>query len=516
MNKYIFLIVTILLITTCSEDDVINEAAEQLKTDQLEQKAKLQDAADRELSVVGLDENNNNFIIKLSDATEVVIPNSASFILIGEEGNWWIDGIDTEQSAKDGNGEERKVTISRNGVWQIDGKDTGIKLKDDKLKFETEIISITFKDKTMVFTFADRTTITLDATNLDIDRPGIPPEAITVNKMQWLRIIVEIDDDEETNFIWTLNEEVIGTKKDLLHVFADAGTYNIELEATNPMETSSKKIIVTVEDQTYTNNVTRVFEYFPAPGQLINEMPKATEEDDAESMRKKAEDALIDNSMISLGSFGGYVIMGFDHTIVNREGTDFVVLGSASLNAAKPGVIMVSYDANGNGLPDDEWFEIEGSQHSEEGTIKDYEITYYKPEEEPADPNELNYIRWTDNQDETGYIAKNNHHKQPYFPIWKDESITFTGTFLKSTMHDQSNDGSDWVNPAYEFGYANNWPNSDERAQIDIDWAIDKDGNKVKLKGVDFVKIYTANRAEDRTGEVSTEVSGFRDLNLQE
>ncbi|HTN68604.1 MAG TPA: hypothetical protein VLZ33_03975, partial [Dysgonamonadaceae bacterium] len=284
-----------------------------------------------------------------------------------------------------------------------------------------------------------------------------------------------------------------------------------------PMGTSSKKIIVTVEDQTYTNNVTRVFEYSPAPGQLINEMPKATEEDNAENMRKKAEEALTNNSAISLGGFGGYVIMGFDHTIVNREGTDFVVLGSASLNAAKPGVIMVSYDANGNGLPDDEWFEIEGSQHSKEGTIKEYEITYYKPEEEPADPNEPDYIRWTDNQGEEGYISKNELHEQRYFPIWKDDNITFKGTLLESTIRDESDTGNSLITPAYEFGYANNWPNNDERAQIDIDWAIDKDGNKVELKGINFVKVYTANRAEEgRTNEISTEVSGFRDLNLEE
>ena len=436
--------------------------------------------------------------------------------MIGKDGNWWIDGINTEQAATDELGEERKVTISKNGVWQVNGKDTGIKLRGNKLKFETEIISITFKEKTLVFTFADRTTIVLEAPLLEIEAPG-SSEDLTVNKMQWLRVKAEVENEEQTKFMWILNEKVIGNSKELLHVFAQAGNYTITLNATNPQGTLSKKLKITVQEQTYSNNVTRVFEYRPAPGQFINDMPKATQSDDAESMRKKAEEALIENSMISLGGFGGYVVMGFDHTIVNRAGADFVVLGNAALNTAEPGIIMVSYDANGNGLPDDEWFEIEGSQHPKEGTIKNYEITYFKPENEPTDPEEPNYIYWTDNQKGEGFISKNNYHQQPYFPVWKNESITFTGTLLESNLHDQSGDGSIWANPAYEFGYADNWPNNDAKAQIDMDWAIDKDGKKVQLKGIDFVKVYTANRAEGGwIGEVSTEVSGFRDLNLEE
>ena len=45
---------------------------------------------------------------------------------------------------------------------------------------------------------------------------------------------------------------------------------------------------------------------------------------------------------------------------------------------------------------------------------------------------------------------------------------------------------------------------------------MDKDGKKIKLKGIDFVKVYTANRAQGGDiGEVSTEVAGFNDLNLK-
>ena len=53
------------------------------------------------------------------------------------------------------------------------------------------------------------------------------------------------------------------------------------------------------------------------------------------------------------------------------------------------------------------------------------------------------------------------------------------------------------------------------KGQIDISWAVDKNGSAVNLKGIDFVRVYSANRAEGGwLGEVSTEVSGFKDLNL--
>jgi len=100
--------------------------------------------------------------------------------------------------------------------------------------------------------------------------------------------------------------------------------------------------------------------------------------------------------------------------------------------------------------------------------------------------------------------------------LWVGESYTLKGTFMEAyQLYDQSGAGSFWVNPPYDWGYADNYPNNDLRAQIDMDWAVDKNGNLVRLKGIDFVKVYTGNRAEGGwMGELSTEVTGFTDLNL--
>ena len=512
MKKILFLMASIFLLAACSSDDeVLNEKDNQLLLDQIEQQVKLKSAADKQHRVAAYEAKQDNFVVTLSDESEIALPNTSSFFTIGEDGNWWIDGTKTAIEAK----AESKITFNQNGVWIIDDTDTGIALKGDKEKNDLEIVAIVLEENSMVFIFADGSTI-----NLETNAPEIiliePADGFEVDMMQWLRLSPEVKNGDLSTFEWTMDEEVIANSNELLHVFAEAGTYDIEFTVRNNMGAATKKLTVTVNEQTYNNKIAKVYEFLPAPGQFVNKMPAATADDDAESMLVKANEVLTSGGMISLGGFGGYVTFGFDHTIVNREGNDFVVLGNAMPNSAEPGVIMVSYDANGNGLPDDEWFEIEGSQHSAESTIKEYEMTYYRPTEEPSDPNEPNYIRWTDNQGQEGYIAKNSFHRQSFYPMWKSESISYKGTYLAATMYDESGNGTMWKSPAYEFGYADNWANNDERAQIDIDWAIDKDGNKVKLKGIDFVRVHTSTRAAGGwLGEVSTEVSGFKDLNLE-
>lgn len=275
-----------------------------------------------------------------------------------------------------------------------------------------------------------------------------------------------------------------------------------------------------------TNKVTKVFEYFPAPGQFTNTLPVWNKDDKDKEMAAYALTALAKEEMISLGGFGGYVVMGFDHTIKNVPGQySFVVLGNAFDNFAEPGVISVSVDKNHNGLPDDEWYEIAGSEYNSSKTIKNYQITYYKPDENkvrepnPDDPyvSDAKYIRWKDNMGDSGYLARNVFHDQPYYPEWKGDSITFTGTKLSAAnIKNTSSDPSQpyFICPAFSWGYADNLADDDDDAKIKLDWAVDKDGKPAKLTGIDFIKVHTGQRAEAGwLGEISTEVFGVRDLN---
>ncbi|WP_341836239.1 hypothetical protein WJU16_25825 [Chitinophaga pollutisoli] len=157
--------------------------------------------------------------------------------------------------------------------------------------------------------------------------------------------------------------------------------------------------------------------------------------------------------------------------------------------------------------------------------MHNYEITWHKPAANHVPtPNtqyayitDMNYIKWTDNKGGSGYMEKNSFHSQNYFPNWKGETITFKGTMLDpDRIKDQSETGSMFISPAYDFGYADNWANTDEKSGIKLDWAVDANGKPAKLKGIDFIRVHTGMRAQGGwLGEVSTEVSGAKDLNIR-
>ncbi|WP_281233177.1 cell surface protein [Flavobacterium gelatinilyticum] len=337
------------------------------------------------------------------------------------------------------------------------------------------------------------------------------------------------------------------SSKEALFVAATEGTYKFKVVITDKGTSETEEITVSVsaEAKELKSYISKVIEFKPAPGQFVNDLPVANDGDSADRVLSRTNMYLAKKNadMISLGAFGGYVVFGFDHSIVNIKGKrDFRVLGNAFWAEANPnpdaemrggsseaGVIMVSYDKNKNGLPDDEWYEIEGAGHNMEKTIRNYEITYFRP-----DPNkvpvpgggtgtviftDLEYIYWKDNQGKDGYLVQNNayNHSLEYWPKWlKDqESITFKGTRLPDNAVDESGNGSYFVQYAFLYGYADNAPNSDDDSAIDIDWAIDKDGNKVKLPAVDFVKVYNGlNQQAGWLGETSTEIMGAVDLHL--
>ena len=234
-------------------------------------------------------------------------------------------------------------------------------------------------------------------------------------------------------------------------------------------------------------------------------------------MNRKALDELKDNKrgLVTLGGWGGYIVVGFDHTITNVAGQrDFRVLGNAFYSSSnkeafeagscEPGIIMVAYDANHNGRPDeDEWYEIAGSAHvdptqepwyaflkshapqADLNCYRDFEMTYYRPANEPAS-NEVwsTYIRWQDNKGNSGYKVKNQFHAQPYFPQWvKGDKLTFRGTRLPQNGYNQSSESPYYVLYKFRYGYADNAPSDSKDATIDIDWAVDKQGRKVHHDG---------------------------------
>ena len=283
--------------------------------------------------------------------------------------------------------------------------------------------------------------------------------------------------------------------------------------------------------------IAHIFDYLPAPGQFVNVFPAYRPGYTQDSIIAQVEANLCGtiNGSVSLGSYGGYIVFGFDHPVLNKHGYDVKIYGNAIQSEAmpnvagggcEPGIIMVGVDMDGNGVPSegDRWYEIKGDAYdrSQHG----YEITYYKPDESKTPtPHEswrfitdTSYIHWTSNDqvpDSTsGYVWRNSFRTQPYWPLWIEDTVmTFRGTKLPNTAIDMSGgNGNNWFQPFLGEGYVDNLPN-DQEPGFKIDWAIDEDGNHVELDHIDFIKVYTGQMYYcGWLGETSTEVCGAQDL----
>ncbi len=378
--------------------------------------------------------------------------------------------------------------------------------------------------KTAIALLAMTAAISCDETTENIKAPSTDFQAKTY---QLLEIDTEVAYDEDAQFAWQVKSasgEIYSlagaNEKNPTFVAAKEGKYLLQLQVTSgdKTEVAEYPIRVDGDNNEFSQFVASVFDYEPAPGQFINTLPSASEGDSKEAVIKKVEDALVgDNTsaFVSLGGFGGNVVFGFDHPIINvDEVADFIVYGNAYEGSAEPAIIYVAYDKNGNGLPDDEWYEIYGESHLMETTIADYEITYYRPENETEEATD-EYIAWKDNQGQSGYLAKNSFHRQSYLPLWDDkDEFTFRGRRLADNGVFENNR---WVLSDVGCGYADNFSNSDKGANIDIAWARDKNGKVVDLPCINFVKVQAAVRQEcGWIGEVSPEIAGGKDLHFVE
>ena len=331
-----------------------------------------------------------------------------------------------------------------------------------------------------------------------------PTGGFEVDKMQWFRLEPQVRSQSPVDSLWTLDGEEISTQKNVVHVFAEAGIYTLTLIATNEAGQSVRNISVNVRERNYSNWTNKVYDFVRAPGQHANAYPTIPPGSTYADVLDIVNTSIVSKNIVSLGAYGGYIVMGFDHTLINGPGNDFLVHGNAFAGFAEPGVIEVSWDANGNGLPDDPWYEIAGSEYNAATALRNYRLTYYNPATDTAREPGATGTRWTDNQGNFGYFPATR------WPSWLGDTLEVGGS-----KYENLNPNGSLSTAPFAYGYADNWPNGDLRAQIDVEWAVDANGNPVQLKGIDFVKVYTGVFAHaGALGEISTEVTGVEDLHL--
>ena len=358
------------------------------------------------------------------------------------------------------------------------------------------------------------------------------------------------DNDEGVTYSWVVAEsELRGDDAKFVFSAEGAGDYHItavaQAERGGKELTISHNFIVRVyEEGAYYRaksasskaDWSRVFEYTPAPGQFINELKTGgfdgtqttPEAAIAYAERRMSEVDAEGNpypNWVSLGGFGGYIVVGFDHSIDNTADYDLAILGNSFSGSSEPGVVWVMQDENGDGEPNDTWYQLAGSETGKAETIENYEVTYYRPSGAGM------AVQWSDNlgnHGEVDYLSQ-FHRQEYYYPLWiEEDSYTLRGTCLAPRNYDASGNGSYWVNAEYEWGYVDNFSpidregegsNSEADANVNhfkIENAIDLDGEAIDLDYIDFVKVQCAVNAKSGwLGELSTEVFGFYDTTLK-
>ncbi len=332
------------------------------------------------------------------------------------------------------------------------------------------------------------------------------------------------DTTSNATYVWELDGVMQQGENQPTYTFtpSKAGTYQVKVTGTDGkiVKSATQTVVCLESDEARYYRAPKsgssdiqitVFDLLPAPGQFVGQISGAIQAEANSYAEKRINQ---DKNYISLGAWGGYIVVGFDHSIYNKsEGYDFYIMGNAFKGSSEPGIVYVMQDENGNGKPDDTWYELCGSETGKAETYQNYEVTYYRA------PQTNMPLQWVDNRGNSGSIDL-----KPSFPSWvKENQYSLRGTRLKAnTRHENL-----WYNDAYEWGYADNWGTDftgGENANADvagngfkIENAMYPDGKKVNLRYIDFIKVQTGIQSVAGVlGELSTEVFGFTDNQMGE
>jgi len=339
--------------------------------------------------------------------------------------------------------------------------------------------------------------------------------AVTVDP----EVVIENAEAALAKYKWTtkvtgadgvVKDSVIGDTKTLQFIVPKAATYAVDLTVTlgKVVKQAATKITVSETGKTYTSKALTLIDYIPAPAYNFDSFAFATK---TEALERVQSD-LIEGNAVPLGTFGGSIVTAFDHTVINAYGKrDFTILMNETSNSVKfsPVSVYVAYDANKNGIADEnEWYEIAGSEYNKSTTVKNYEITYTKPDAAKAAVTgtkdwqfDKEYIKWKDNKNASGFITRTKKWRRyNYYPQWMGESYTLKGTKIYLPVKDVSDgEGTNFNIGTFEWGYA-----GIKDPSIDISWAVDNNGKKVHLPGIDFVKVYVSSFAEAGASDLVT------------
>ena len=341
---------------------------------------------------------------------------------------------------------------------------------------------------------------------------------------QSIALAPTIENFRSPSFEWSIAGEVVSSSEILLFTPDAVGRYDV-LVTVRDEDGYTLSTTVEVEccqaEGSFRRNTTeasttrwnKLYEYIPAAGQFINEDKSGFDGVTTHAQALAyAEKRLKAGDYLSLGGWGGSVVAGFDHSISNGEGADFVIKGNTHEGSSEPAIVWVMQDVNGNGQPDDVWYELRGSEYDAATSLRRYAVTYFRPVAERMS------VAWSDNRGSEGRVERTSQHTQPsYYPLWiPSESFTLYGSLIApNTTQDAA---GNYKNNPYAWGYADNEGSNTlasdaQSCGFDISNAVREDGEPMPLAYIDFVKVQCAiNHTAGPLGEISTEIADINEV----
>ncbi len=285
-----------------------------------------------------------------------------------------------------------------------------------------------------------------------------------------------------------------------------------------------------------------VIEFAPAPGQFVNN-PYFNDATVALGPPSGSGTYAPDNtSIVSLGGFGGYITLQFDHIVeddlLNPFGMDAIVFGNsfwvdsqAQRHWAECATIEIALDANGNGWIDEDegWYLIPGSHITDPAT--QYATRTWDDDPDTEIPPEL--LSWIP----PGYSGTwiTSAYELPPDPFAQavienpspDEGVEgiygyaeYTPTLVLGDLDVDNQVDDPLITPEEFYTVPDDpltvriTPGSGGGDAFDIAWAIDPEtGLPAELPGFDFIRLTNAVDAlVGPFGEKSPEIDAVADV----
>jgi hypothetical protein len=130
----------------------------------------------------------------------------------------------------------------------------------------------------------------------------------------------------------------------------------------------------------------------------------------------------------SLGSYGGYEVWRVSHQ------STYQITGNPMTNWGEPGIVWIQEDRNGNEVPDEMWYELKGSEDSNQYrhlVARRYAVTYIDAGDTEIYTTDYGtgiilypHVYWVDSKGRAALLPSK-------WPAWYPSRVTFTTTLIR-------------------------------------------------------------------------------------